>query len=603
MPVADDEFDRAGHIAQRVDDLVNHAKTAASQLLLDNEFVCEPMASRQVQVVDGFRCSGFRLPLRLGRLAGPGLGLVGSYRHRLQQGLQAGQGCCSTWPLGRIEGAQALQPDIKRGVQLGPQRRRLVQKLPLPVPHRGELARKRLLAGKQLVEDDPRREDVRRGSGCPWFAKGFWCHIGLVHQLHNVCRNRLAAVHAGFGKVEVRQPGGAILPNQHRARRQVAVHHRVLVGVHQRGQQVFGHAPLLIQRQRQLRARHMHGERLARHIVQNQDERLVVIGGEEIPRRDDIGVQRQLGQRPVGIGNAQGLRLALGVRKIRVGLVHPQAGRATGKGVFGAVFGVSGSGTQLFLDHPVAKARHAGRGLHHLQGMQYQALLLQNAPGKARRNSRGILEVALGVLELHHPVCIELFAVAQMGVRRGQQNGCIHINVIQLVPPRMRLGDQALHGTRVPAQLGQGRRKRRPPLGVPLAAIHVDAAARALHINQVQGMRREQREVDLKALALTLDLEVMQQGVAVWQAIPQVGDRGAFGVVDRLAYGDHFGHYLLASLNCFFNRTSSLSLKAKSLASQFRHAKPRLSYPLHNIDINTRHEAFPNLPNIQVRNR
>ena len=322
------------------------------------------------------------------------------------------------------------------------------------------------------------------------------------------------------------------------------MHHRVLVGVHQRGQQVFGHAPLLIQRQRQLRARHMHGERLARHIVQNQDERLVVIGGEEIPRRDDIGVQRQLGQRPVGIGNAQGLRLALGVRKIRVGLVHPQAGRATGKGVFGAVFGVSGSGTQLFLDHPVAKARHAGRGLHHLQGMQYQALLLQNAPGKARRNSRGILEVALGVLELQHPVCIKLFAVTQMRIRRGQQNGCIHINVIQLVPPRMRLGDQALHGTRVPAQLGQGRRKRRPPLGVPLAAIHVNAAARALHVDQVQGMGCEQRQVNLKALALALDLEVVQQGVAVGQAIPQVGDRGAFGVVDRLAYGDHFSHQL-----------------------------------------------------------
>ena len=543
MPVADDKFDRAGHIAQRIDDLVNHAKAAAPQLLLDNELVRESMACRKVQVVDGLRCGGFRLlPLPSG-LAGSGLGLVGSYRHRLQQGLQAGQGCCCTRPLGRIKGAQALQPGIKRGVQLGPQRRRFVQKLTLAVPHRSGLARKGPFAGKQLVEDDARREDVRRSSGRPWFAKSLRRHIGLVHQLHNVCRNRLAAVHAGLGKVEVRQPGGAILPHQHRARRQVAVHHSVLVRVLQGGQQVFGHAPFLIQRQCQLRARHVHGERLTRRVVQDQDERLVVVGRKKIPCRDDIGVQRQLGQRPVGIGNAQGLRLALGIRKIRVGLVHPQAGRATGKGVFGAVLGIGGSSAQLFLDHPVAKARHAGRGLHHLQGMQDQTLLLQDAPGKARRNARGVLEIPLRVLELHHPVCIKLFAVAQMGIRRGQHNGCIHIHVIQLVPPRMGLGDQALHRARVPAQLGQRRRERRPPLRKPLAAIHVDAAARALHVDQVQGMGREQREVNLKALALALDLEVVQQGVVVGQAIPQVGDRGAFGVIDRLAYGDHFGHF------------------------------------------------------------
>ena len=70
------------------------------------------------------------------------------------------------------------------------------------------------------------------------------------------------------------------------------MHHTVMVGMGQGRQQVFGHAPLLVQRQRQLGPSHVHRQRLTRSIVQDQDERLVVIGREEIPRRHDVGMQR-----------------------------------------------------------------------------------------------------------------------------------------------------------------------------------------------------------------------------------------------------------------------------------------------------------------------
>jgi len=68
------------------------------------------------------------------------------------------------------------------------------------------------------------------------------------------------------------------------------MHHAMLMCMRQGCQQVFRHAPLLVQGQSQLRARHMEGQRLARCVVQDQDERLVIIGRKEIPRRDDVGV-------------------------------------------------------------------------------------------------------------------------------------------------------------------------------------------------------------------------------------------------------------------------------------------------------------------------
>src|SRR5690606_33748821 len=109
------------------------------------------------------------------------------------------------------------------------------------------------------------------------------------------------------------------------------------------------------------------------------------------------------------------------------------------------------------------------------------------------------------------------------------------------------------------AQLAQWRWIWRAPLRVPLVAVHIDGAARALHVDQVQGVRRQQRDVDLKALALSLDLEVVKQDETVWQAIPQVSDGAALCIVDRLAYWDHFGHQPLPPSIALSTRTLALA--------------------------------------------
>ncbi|MCY1354744.1 hypothetical protein D9M69_411350 [compost metagenome] len=441
-----------------------------------------------------------------------------------------------------VKSAQGLQPSIKSLVQLRPQCRGLVEELAGPIPHRGWLTRKWALSGEEFVEDDPCGEDVRCARCSTRLPERLGGHVCFFHQINNVRGNRQAAVHTRLGEIEVGDAGGAVLADQNRARRQVAVHHTVMVGMGQGRQQVFGHAPLLVQRQCQLGPGHVHRQRLARCIVQDQDEGFVVIGWEKIPRRHDVGMQRQLGQRPVGIGNAVDLRLAHVFRLVGVSLVHPQAGRATRESVLGTELRVGLRRPELFFHFPVPEALHGGGWLHHLQGMQDQPLLLQDILGEARRNACGIFEVALRVLQLHHPVRIKLLAVVQMCIGRGEQDGGIHIDVVQLMSPRIGLGHQALHGAGVAAQLAQRRRIGRAPLGVPLVAVHIDGAARALHVDQVQGVRRQQRDVDLEALTLPLDLEVVKQNETVWQAIPQVSDGAALCIVDRLAYWDHFRH-------------------------------------------------------------
>ncbi|MPM31968.1 hypothetical protein SDC9_78525 [bioreactor metagenome] len=174
--------------------------------------------------------------------------------------------------------------------------------------------------------------------------------------------------------------------------------------------------------------------------------------------------------------------------------------------------------------------------------MQNQPLLLQDVFGEARRDARGIFEVALCVLQLHHPVCIQLLAIIQVSIGRSEQDGGIDVHTVQLIPTGIGLSHQALHRARMAAQLAQRRWIRRAPLGVPLVAVHIDGAACALHVDQVQGVRGQQRDVDLEALALPLDLEVVKQDETVWQAIPQVSDGAALCIIDRLAYRNNFTH-------------------------------------------------------------
>ena len=199
----------------------------------------------------------------------------------------------------------------------------------------------------------------------------------------------------------------------------------------------------------------MHSQRLTRRIVQDQDERLVVIGREEIPRSHYVRMHGQLGQRPVGIGNAVDLRLAHVFRLVGVCLVHPQPSRPPRERVLGAELGVGLCRPELLFHLPVPKAQHSRSWFHYLQGVQDQPLLLQNVLGEARRNACGIFEVALCVLQLHHPVCIQLLTVIQVSIGRGEQNGGIDVDAVQLMPSRIGLSHQPLHRTSMAAQLTQ----------------------------------------------------------------------------------------------------------------------------------------------------
>lgn len=183
------------------------------------------MTGGQVQVV-GLLCGGPLNPRRYPFGRGGGVG-----GHRLKKSVQARQCRGSSGALLFVESAQALQPGIEGLVQLRPQGRRFVQELTAPVPHGGRLTGKGALAGEHLVEDDARREDVRRSRSGRRLAECLRRNVGLFHQIHDVRRDRQTADHAGSGEVKVGDAGGAVLPDQHSAGRQVAMNYTVLMGM------------------------------------------------------------------------------------------------------------------------------------------------------------------------------------------------------------------------------------------------------------------------------------------------------------------------------------------------------------------------------------
>ena len=89
--------------------------------------------------------------------------------------------------------------------------------------------------------------------------------------------------------------------------------------------------------------------------------------------------------------------------------------------------------------------------------------------------------------------------------------------------------------------------------------VDIDEPARALDVDEVDGVRRDDGDVDLEGLAVAQDLEVVQDEVARRQVIPQVRDDLTLGVVHRLADRDHRGHQL-PSLDGIFDNLSGACL-------------------------------------------
>jgi hypothetical protein len=120
--------------------------------------------------------------------------------------------------------------------------------------------------------------------------------------------------------------------------------------------------------------------------------------------------------------------------------------------------------------------------------------------------------------------------------------GGIDVDVLEVAAAGLAAGDDALDRLRVPAKLRERRAEGLAPLRVPLGAVDIDEPARALHVDEEDGVRRDDCDVDFEGLAVAQDLEVVQDEVARRQVIPQVRDSLPFGLVHRLANGDHRGH-------------------------------------------------------------
>src|ERR1022692_4101205 len=61
-------------------------------------------------------------------------------------------------------------------------------------------------------------------------------------------------------------------------------------------------------------------------------------------------------------------------------------------------------------------------------------------------------------------------------------------------------------------------------------------------------MRCNDSQVDLEDLTAPLDLKVMQQEITARQVIPQVRDRSALRVIDRISNRNNRGHQLASSM-------------------------------------------------------
>ena len=132
--------------------------------------------------------------------------------------------------------------------------------------------------------------------------------------------------------------------------------------------------------------------------------------------------------------------------------------------------------------------------------------------------------------------------ILHVGVGCGHQHRGIDMDAAELPVGGMLVADKRLQRLGVAAQERERRVVRRAPLGIPLAAVDIDQAARALDVDYVDAVRTEQCKVDLEDRVPLPELEVVNDGEAVRQMVAQVGNRLPLRLVDRLADGDHLRH-------------------------------------------------------------
>ena len=114
------------------------------------------------------------------------------------------------------------------------------------------------------------------------------------------------------------------------------------------------------------------------------------------------------------------------------------------------------------------------------------------------------------------------------------------------------------------AELGEWRVEGLPPFWIPFRAIDIDVAARAFNVEEIDGVRGKNSDVDLEHLGPLAHLEVVEDQPIIRQMISEEADRLALGIICGLADGEDLGHQLPpASIAC---STSSRALSSSSTA-------------------------------------
>ena len=332
------------------------------------------------------------------------------------------------------------------------------------------------------------------------------------------------------------------------------------------GQHVAHDRDLLVEGERQRPLRDVLSQGVTGHVLRDQHEPTLVLVRKEVPNRQDVRVTGQCRHRPEGVLDASPFGLSLRIGEVRIDRVHPQPRTAdlpgAEKGMAGAVLRVSIGAAQPFLDLPVAIAR---RGVPRSGAPDDGSLNLpQTRPdvgGSAGRDAFRGLEERGALREVGDRRCVPAAGVLHVGVGCSHQHRGVGVHAPQGPVGRILVANQRLQRLRVAAKDRQRGVIRRAPLRVPLAAVDIHEAARALHVDQVHAVRAEQRDVDLEDVASLPELEVVDDGEAVRQMVAEVGDRLALGVVDGLADGEDLGHQVAPcrSIQCSTRERASRS--------------------------------------------
>lgn len=159
-----------------------------------------------------------------------------------------------------------------------------------------------------------------------------------------------------------------------------------------------------------------------------------------------------------------------------------------------------------------------------------------------------VLEEAFGAGEGSGGFGVFAAGVVELGVGGGENDDGIDVELVELGAGGVAVGDQAFEGAGVAFEFAEGGAKGLATFGIPFGAVDVDGASGAFDVDQVDGVGGEEGDIDFKVLAVAGDLEVVDEGVGVGEAIAQVGDDEAFGIVDGLANRNHLCHQAASSI-------------------------------------------------------